>query len=129
MRNIYPFTVIHIKAFKKYLDRIVAIGVQTKVNRSKWAAPKFIIPKKAGQVWFISEFQAIKQIKKHTPYNLTNIKENIYKLSNFPYTMTLDSIMRYYNISLTGVDKRICTIGVVQPKTPPFSTRRLIWVN
>ena len=55
-----PITVIHTIAFKKYLDRIVAIGVLTKVNHSKWTAPSFIIPKKAGSVRFISEFQAIK---------------------------------------------------------------------
>ena len=42
----FPILVICIESFKKYLDRLVAIGVLTKINRSEWAAPSFIIPKK-----------------------------------------------------------------------------------
>ena len=40
-----------------YLDRLVAIGVLTKINCSEWAAPNFIIPKKDGRVRFISDFR------------------------------------------------------------------------
>ena len=41
-----PITVTHIQAFKKNLDILVTIGALTKVNRSEWAAPRFIIQKK-----------------------------------------------------------------------------------
>ena len=33
------------------------------------------------------------------------------KLSNFNYVVTLDLIMGYYNISLTGGAKKVCTIN------------------
>lgn len=49
----FPIPVILLAPFKKYLDRLVSIGVLTKVNRSEWAAPSFIIPKKDGKVRLI----------------------------------------------------------------------------
>ena len=42
----FPIAHVHEGTFKKDLDRLVSIGVLTKVNRSEWAAPAFIIPKK-----------------------------------------------------------------------------------
>ena len=44
----FPIANIHQGIFKKDLDRLVSIGVLTKVNCSEWAAPAFIIPKKDG---------------------------------------------------------------------------------
>jgi hypothetical protein len=34
-----------------------SIGVLTKINRSEWAAPTFIIPKKDGRVRFVIDFR------------------------------------------------------------------------
>ena len=53
----FPIIVIHIKVFKKPLDLIVTIDTLPKVNCSEWAASSFIIPKKDGQVRFISDFR------------------------------------------------------------------------
>ena len=43
-----PFPVPHAyeATLKTKVERLVKIGVLKKVNRSKWAAPSFIIPKK-----------------------------------------------------------------------------------
>jgi len=41
---------------KAEVERLVKIGVLKKVNRSEWAAPTFIIPKKDGSVRCISDF-------------------------------------------------------------------------
>ena len=41
------------------VDRLCQIGVLKKVNRSEWAAPTFIIPKKDGSVRFISDFREL----------------------------------------------------------------------
>ena len=46
----------HIQTLKSEVERLVKIGVLKKVNRSEWAAPTFIIPKKDGSVRFISDF-------------------------------------------------------------------------
>ena len=47
--------------------RLVELGVLKKVNRSEWAAPSFIIPKKDGTVRFINDFRELnKRIKRKT---------------------------------------------------------------
>ena len=102
------------EAFKKDLDRLEKLGVLTKRNRSEWAAPSFIIPKKDGRVRFVSDFRKLNRQLKRAPYPLPHIKDMLYKLSNFSYATTLDLIMGYYNITLTDAAKQLCTI------TTPF---------
>jgi len=46
----------HVQTLKAEVERLVNIGVPKKVNRSEWAAPAFVIPKKDGSVRFISDF-------------------------------------------------------------------------
>ena len=51
--------------FRQEVDRLCKIGVLKKVNRSEWAAPTFIIPKKDNTVRFIPDFREVnKQIKR-----------------------------------------------------------------
>ena len=57
----FPILFIDIEALNIYLDRLVAIGLLTIINRSEWAAPSFIIPKKDGRVRFISDFRRLKK--------------------------------------------------------------------
>ncbi len=52
----FPIPRIHETTLKMEVDRLVNIGVLKKVNRSEWAAPIFIIPKKDGTVRFINNF-------------------------------------------------------------------------
>ena len=85
-----------------------------KLNRSEWAAPSFIIPKKDGQARFISDFRRINKQVKRTPYTIPHIEYMINSLSNFSYATTLDLIMVYYNILLTNAAKKVCMI------TTPF---------
>ena len=97
-----------------FLDRLVAIGVLTKINCNEWAALSFIIPKKDGQVRFISDFRRLNKQTKLTPYPLSHIKDMLNKLSNFTYATTLYLMMGYYNILLTDVARKLCMI------TTPF---------
>ena len=83
-------------------------------NRSEWATPSFIIPRKDSQVIFISYFRRLNKQVNHTPYHLPHIQDILNKLYNFTYSPTLDLIMGYYNIKLPDVVKPICTI------TTPF---------
>ena len=110
----FPVPHIHEKTFKKDLDRLVSIGVLTKVNRSEWAAPAFIIPKKDGRVRFISDFRRLNKQIKRSPYPLPHIKDMLLKVSNFSYATALDLVMGYYNITLSDDAKKLCTI------TTPF---------
>ena len=52
----FPIPRVHTETLKYEVDRLCEIGVLKKVNRSEWAAPTFIIPKKDGSVCFISDF-------------------------------------------------------------------------
>jgi hypothetical protein len=55
----FPIPHINEETFKKDLDRLESIGVFQKANCSEWAAAAFIIPKKDGQVRFISDFRKL----------------------------------------------------------------------
>ena len=50
-----PIPKVHQETLKMEADRLCQMGALKKVNRSQWAAPTFIIPKKDGTVWFISD--------------------------------------------------------------------------
>ena len=81
-----------------------------KINHNEWVAPIFLIPKKGGQVRFIYDFSQLNKQVKHMPYPSPHIKYIINKISKFNYATALYLIMGYYNISLTDVAKKLCTI-------------------
>ena len=110
----FPIPHIHEQTFKKDLDRLVSVGVLTKVNHSEWAAPAFIVPKKDGRVRFVTDFRRLNKMIKRTPYPLPHIKDMLLKVSNFTYATALDLVMGYYNITLSDDAKKLCTI------TTPF---------
>ena len=106
----FPVPHIYEQTFKKDLDRLVSIGVLTKVNHSEWAAPAFIVPKKDGRVRFVTDFRKLNKQIKRSPYPLPHIKDMLLKVSNFTYATALDLVMGYYNIRLSNDAKKICTI-------------------
>ena len=55
----FPIPKVHIETLKMEVERLVKIGVLKKVNRSEWAAPTFIIPKKDGSVQFIIDYREL----------------------------------------------------------------------
>ena len=106
----FPIPHIHESTFKKDLDRLVKIGVLTKVNHSEWAAPAFIVPKKDGRVRFVTDFRKLNAQIKRSPYPLPHIKDMLLKVSNFTYATALDLVMGYYNIRLSADASKLCTI-------------------
>lgn len=106
----FPVAHIHERTFKKDLDRLESIGVLTKINRSEWAAPAFIVPKKDGRVRFVTDFRKLNTMIKRNPYPLPHIKDMLLKVSNFTYATAMDLVMGYYNIALSDDAKKLCTI-------------------
>ena len=49
----FPLPKVHTETLKIEVERLCKLGVLKKVNRSQWAAPTFVIPKKDGTVRFI----------------------------------------------------------------------------
>ena len=55
----FPIPKCYELTLRQEADRLVKIGVLKKVNRSEWAAPTFIIPKKDNTIRFISDFREL----------------------------------------------------------------------
>lgn len=106
----FPIPRIHEQTLRHEVDRLCKIGVLKKVNRSEWAAPTFIIPKKDGSVRFISDFRELNKRIKRKPYPIPKIQDLLLKLEGFQYATSLDLNMGYYHIELSPDSKRLCTI-------------------
>ena len=106
----FPIPKAYTETLKVEVDRLVEAGVLRKVNRSEWAAPTFIIPKKDGSVRFISDFQGLNKRIKRKPYPIPKIQDLLLKLEGFQYATSLDLNMGYYHIELSPQTKELCTI-------------------
>jgi len=100
----------HIQTLKAEVERLVQIGVLKKVNRSEWAAPTFIIPKKDGSVRFISDFRELNKRILRKPYPIPNIQDMLLNLEGFQWATSLNLNMGYYHIRLDASSKELCTV-------------------
>ena len=98
------------RTLKAEVERLCQVGVLRKVNRSEWAAPTFIIPKKDGTVRFINDFRELNKRIKRKPFPIPKIQDLMMKLEGFQYATSLDLNMGYYHIELSPNSKRYCTI-------------------
>ena len=73
------------KTMKLKVNRLCKIGVLKRVNRSEWAASKFVIPKKDKTVRFISDFRELNKRIKRRPYPIPHIQDLLMKLEKFQY--------------------------------------------
>ena len=113
----YPMPRKCVDTLKLEVDRLCEIGVLKKVNRSEWAAPTFIIPKKDGSVRFISDFRELNKRIKRRPYPIPKIQDMLLNLEGFKYATSLDLNMGYYHIELRpAVSHIICTIVLLWGK-------------
>jgi len=111
MRNAkaYPVPKAYEGTLKLEIDRLVQAGVLRKVNRSEWAFPTFIIPKKDGSVRVITDFRELNKRIKRIPYPLPKIQDLLLKLEGFTYGTSLDLNMGYYHIELDPFSSQLCT--------------------
>ena len=106
----YPIPKVHMETLKMEVERLCDVGVLKRVNRSEWAAPTFIIPKKDGSVRFISDFRELNKRIKRKPYPIPKIQDLMLKLEGFQFATSLDLNMGYYHIELSPESKKLCTI-------------------
>ena len=90
--------------------RLVELGVLKKVNRSEWAAPSFIIPKKDGTVRFINDFRELNKRIKRKPFPIPHIQDMLLNLEGFQYATSLDLNMGFYHIELNPDSRKLCTL-------------------
>jgi len=102
----------HIQTLKAKVERLVKIGFLKKVNRSEWAAPTLIIPKKDGSVRFISDFRELNKRILRKPHPIPNIQDMLLNLEGFQWATSLDlnTSMGYCHIRLDPSSKELCTI-------------------
>ena len=106
----YPIPKCHSETLRMEVDRLVEIGVLKRVNRSEWAAPSFVIPKKDGTVRFINDFRELNKRIRRKPYPIPNIQDMLLNLEGFRYATSLDLNMGYYHIVLSPNSRRLCTL-------------------
>ena len=106
----HPIPKIHQETLKMEVDRLCEIGVLKKVNRSQWAAPTFIIPKKDGTVRVISDFRELNKRIKRKPFPIPNIQDMLLNLEGFQCATNLDLNMGHYHIELNPASREMCTI-------------------
>lgn len=106
----FPIPKMYEATLKQEVERLVQLGVLRRVNRSEWAAPTFIIPKKDGTVRFISDFRQLNARIKRKPYPIPKIQDLLLKLEGFQFATSLDLNMGYYHIELSPFSKQLCTI-------------------
>ncbi len=81
----FPLPRCHTDPLKMEVERLCQLGVLKKVNRSEWAVPTFVIPKKDGTVRFISDFRELNKRIRRKPYPIPHIQDmltNLEKDSN-----------------------------------------------
>ena len=106
----YPVPKCHEATLKAEVERLCQIGVLKRVNRSEWAAPSFIIPKKDGTVRFINDFRELNKRIRRQPYPIPHIQDMLLNLEGFQYATSLDLNMGYYHIELSPASKQLCTL-------------------
>ena len=106
----YPIPKCHLDTLRMEVDRLCEIGVLKRVNRSQWAAPTFIIPKKDGTVRFISDFRELNKRIVRKPYPIPHIQDMLLNLEGFQHATSLDLNMGFYHIELNPASKALCTI-------------------
>ena len=104
----------HMLTLKAEVEYLVKIGVLKKVNRSEWAAPTFIIPKKDGSVRFISDFREQNKRMLRKPYPIPNIQDMLLNLEGFQWATSLD-----LNVGCSGHNPT-CTL---RSRTPSWIAR------
>ena len=106
----FPVPRVHLETLKREVERLCEVGVLKRVNRSQWAAPTFLIPKKDGTVRFISDFRELNKRIRRRPYPIPNIQDMLLNLEGFQCATSLDLNVGYYHLELDDKAKELCTI-------------------
>jgi hypothetical protein len=85
----FPIPKAYTDTLKVEVEQLVEAGVLKQVNRSEWAAPTFIIPKKDGSVRFISNFWELNKRIRRKPFPIPKIQDMLLKLEGFKCATSL----------------------------------------
>ena len=112
----YTIPKIYWETVTKEIQQLVERGVLRRVNRSEWAAPSFIVPKKLnpGQTVpsarFVSDFRKLNEQLVRHPYPVPKIQHLLQNLEGFKYGTSLDLVQGYYQMPLDDESRKLATI-------------------
>jgi hypothetical protein len=112
----YTIPKIYETTVKNEIEQFVERGILRKVNRSEWASPTFIVPKKlnVGQdipaARVVVDFRRVNEMIVRYPYPVPKIQHLLMTLEGFQYATSLDLIQGYHQMPLDDNAKKICTI-------------------
>jgi RNase H-like domain found in reverse transcriptase/Integrase zinc binding domain/Reverse transcriptase (RNA-dependent DNA polymerase) len=105
----FPVPKVHYQLLRDEVDRLCELQVLRKCNDSPWAAPSFAVPKKNGQIRFVSDFRQLNKCLIRHPFPLPSIPELLRSLEGFSFCTSLDLNMGYWTIRLSPEAQRLCT--------------------
>ena len=113
-----PYTIpkIYEKTVKSEIEQFLQRGILRRVNRSEWASPTFIVPKKlnVGQTVpsarVVCDFRKLNEMIVRHPYPIPKIQSLLMGLENFKYGTSLDLVQGYYQMPLDDEARKLATI-------------------
>jgi Reverse transcriptase (RNA-dependent DNA polymerase) len=106
----YPVPKVHEKLVQEEVDRLCGLNVLSCVIESEWGAPSFGIPKKNGEIRFVSDFRQLNKVLHRKPYPLPVPHEYFRSLDGFSYCTSMDLKMGFWAIHLSLYSQKLCTI-------------------
>lgn len=112
----YTIPKIYENTVKNEIEQFLKRGILRKVNRSEWASPTFIVPKKlnVGQdtptARVVVDFRRVNEMIVRYPYPVPKIQHLLMTLEGFTFATSLDLIQGYHQMPLDNEARKICTI-------------------
>ena len=93
---------------KEEVNRLVEIGLLTKVEASEGSSPSFAIPKKNDTIRFVTDFRVLNSLLRRKPYHLPLIHKVLHNLGLFRFATFIDLNMGYYSMKLDAESRKKC---------------------
>jgi hypothetical protein len=93
---------------KGEIEWLENIGLLSRVQSAKRAAPTFVIPKKNGTVRLITDFRILNKCLARRSFPMPKIPEIFRGMEKFQVATTLDLNMGYYSMPLSETSKQLC---------------------
>ncbi len=79
---------------------MVELGILEACGASEWASPSFIVPKKDGEVWQISDLCSLNKAIRRKQHPLPIITDMLDHISRYKFFTNLYIPMQYYTFQL-----------------------------